>query len=146
MGDWCGEGILESKKKVTFAERKKVKKMSTKELVKSWFQKWETGDFMHLPITENFSHTSPYGTINGKDSYTDLVESNLDKFLGHTFIIHDELYGEDHACVRYTGIKGDFRLEVSEWYYIKNGLIEKIVAYYNIEGEISEERKLKNLK
>ena len=52
------------------------------------------------------------------------------------------LYTDDRACIQYTAIQKDFRLEVTEWHYVKNGLIEKIVAYYNIEGEISEERKL----
>jgi len=31
---------------------------------------------------------------------------------------------------------------MSEWYYVSDGQIDEIVAHYNIEGEISEERKL----
>ena len=116
--------------------------MQSEALVKQWFQYWEKGDFQDLPLTENFSHTSPYGTINGKMTYLDIVEMNRDKFLGHHFEIHDAIYMEDHACVRYSAIKDNFRLDVSEWYYIEDGLIREIVAYYNIEGEISEERKL----
>ena len=81
--------------------------------------------------------------ISGRPQYLDLVRANLDKFLGHRFVIHDELYENDRACVRYTAIKDLFRLEVSEWHYLDQGLIKEIVAYYNIEGEISEERKLK---
>ncbi|NER15041.1 hypothetical protein GWK08_16415 [Leptobacterium flavescens] len=119
--------------------------MELRELVKRWFKAWEEGDFYNLPITENFSHTSPYGTIDGKKAYTDLVAVNRDKFLGHRFELHDEIYDEDRACVRYTAVQGDFKLEVSEWYFPKDGLIEQIVAYYNIEGEISDERKLKDL-
>jgi hypothetical protein len=117
--------------------------MNTQQLIQSWFQKWEEGDIYNLPIAENFKHTSPYGVIEGKQEYLKLVEANLDQFLGHTFQLHDGLYETHRACVRYTAIKGDFRLEVSEWYIIKNGLIEEIVAYYNIPGEIREDRKLK---
>jgi hypothetical protein len=40
--------------------------MNSKTLVEEWFSKWGTGDFTNLPITENFKHTSPFGTINGK--------------------------------------------------------------------------------
>ncbi len=116
--------------------------MSPKQLVKNWFDKWEEGDFLNLPISENFSHTSPYGTINGKEQYIKLIEANRDKFLGHRFEIHDGIYKENLACVRYTAIKENFSLDVSEWHYCKDGLIEKIIAHYNIEGEISEERKL----
>ncbi|MCW8810230.1 MAG: nuclear transport factor 2 family protein [Ignavibacteriaceae bacterium] len=115
--------------------------MELKSLVKKWFDSWEKGDFLNLPISENFRHTSPFGTINGRKQYISLVEENKDKFLGYRFEIHDEIYNKDKACVRYTAIQGDFTLDVSEWYYIRNELIEEIVAYYHI-GEIRDERKL----
>ena len=115
--------------------------MELKDLVKKWFETWENGNFYNLPITDNFTHSSPYGTVSGKALYLSIVKDNQDKFLGHKFTILDELYEEDRACVRYIAIKGDFNLEVSEWYYKdKNGSIKEIIAYYNIEGKISEER------
>ncbi len=116
--------------------------MNTKELVKRWFDKWDEGDFTNLPISDNFKHTSPFGTINGKRAYINLIRENEDKFLGYVFEIHDELYEENRGCVRYTGKQGsDFALDVSEWYYIKDNEIVEIVAYYHI-GDIREERKL----
>jgi hypothetical protein len=115
------------------------------QLVQSWFDKWTTGDFKDLPISNHFKHTSPYGTIDGKEVYEKLIADNVDQFLGHTFEIHDAFYGEENACVRYTAIKENFRLDVSEWYYCSKGKIDHIIAHYNIEGEISEDRKLKNL-
>ena len=119
--------------------------MNLKSLVKTWFNKWDEGDFLNLPISENFKHTSPFGTINGKEEYIKLVEANKDKFLGYRFDIHDEIYDKKKACVRYTAVQGDFKLDVSEWYYAENDAIEKIVAYYHI-GEIREERKLSDPK
>jgi hypothetical protein len=117
--------------------------MELKRLVKQWFAKWEEGDFHHLPVSENFRHTSPFGTIDGKKQYISLVEANKDKFLGYRFEIHDEIYDKNKACVRYTAIQGDFTLDVSEWYFVKNDLIEAIVSYYHI-GEIRDDRKLSN--
>ncbi|MDH7444354.1 nuclear transport factor 2 family protein [Aquimarina sp. 2201CG14-23] len=116
--------------------------MDLKELVEKWFNIWEEGDFLELPISDNFKHTSPYGTIEGKRAYINLVEANKDKFLGHHFEIHDTIYGVDRACVRYTAKQGDFTLDVSEWYFPKDSLIEEIIAYYNIAGDIPDERKL----
>ena len=113
-----------------------------KTLVKRWFDKWTQGDFLNLTISDDFRHTSPYGLIDGKENYINLVDANKKKFLGHKFEILDELYEKDRACVRYTAIKDDFTLEVSEWHYFGNGQIKEIFAYYNIEGEISEGRKL----
>lgn len=115
--------------------------MKVETLVKCWFEKWKEGDFYNLPVTDDFKHTSPFGTIHGKDKYVDLVAGNKDKFLGYVFQLHDTIYFNDKACVRYTAKQDDFSLDVSEWYYIKEDLISEIIAYYHI-GEIREERKL----
>ena len=116
--------------------------MNSENLVKLWFDKWEQGDYLDLPIAENFKHTSPFGIIKGKRAYLGLVRVNEDKFLGQKFELHDGIYKRDRACVRYTARQGqNFSLDVSEWYYMKNNLIEEIVAYYHI-GEIRDERKL----
>lgn len=118
-----------------------LKVEAVKNLVNQWFEKWRAGDFYNLPISENFKHTSPFGTIDGKEAYVKLVEADKDKFLGYRFEIRDEIYEENKACVRYTATQGDFKLDVSEWYYIKDNLIEEIIAYYHI-GEIRDDRKL----
>ena len=98
---------------------------------------------MNLPVTDDFRHFSPYGTIEGKAFYLDIVQANKEKFLGHSFKIHDVIYRKQKACMRYTAVQGDFRLEIGEWHYFNGGdLIKKIVAYSNIPGETSEERKL----
>jgi hypothetical protein len=56
--------------------------------------------------------------------------------------IKDSIYLADKACVRYTAKQGkEFSMDLSEWYYVKNGLISKIIAYYHI-GDIREERKI----
>ncbi len=118
--------------------------MDIKKLVQVWFKKWEEGNFLQLPISENFTHTSPYGIIKGKESYINLVDANKDNFLGYRFDIHDEIYEKNKACVRYTAIQGDFKLDVSEWYFMKNKSLDQIISYYNIEGEVSDDRKLSN--
>ena len=54
------------------------------------------------------------------------------------------MYEHDMACVRYTAKQNpDFSLDVSEWYYVKDNLIEKVIAYYHI-GEIKGERVIEN--
>ncbi len=115
--------------------------MTTEQIVKDWFTKWAAGDFLELPLTADFEHTSPFGTIAGKEQYLATVEANRDKFLGYTFTIHDALYAADKACIRYTAKQGEFSLDVSEWHYLENGLIREIVAYYHI-GDIREDHEL----
>ncbi|MDX1446664.1 nuclear transport factor 2 family protein [Lishizhenia sp.] len=118
--------------------------MNIEQLVQGWFDKWEKGDYLNLPISENFKHTSPFGSIQGKQAYLDLVKENEEKFCNQTFEIQDSIYVKNKACVRYIAKQGEgFSLEVSEWYYVKDGLIKEIVSYYHI-GEIREERQIEN--
>ena len=70
-------------------------------------------------------------------------QSKQRQVLRPSFKIHDEIFENDRACIRYTAIQGNFNLDVSEWYYFNNDLIETIVAYNHI-GEIRGERKLAN--
>lgn len=115
-----------------------------KKLVYRWFEAWNTGNLEKLPISDTFSHTSPFGTIEGKKAYLELVDANKAKFLGYEFKILDAIYETDKACVRYRATQGsDFSLDVSEWYYKKGELISKVIAYYHI-GEIRDERTLKS--
>ncbi len=97
------------------------------------------GRFFELPISNNFKHTSLYRIIDGKKNYIDSVQLNKDKFLGHRFVIHDEIYESKKARIRYATIHEDFKPEVSEWHYAKDGLIKETVVHYNMEEEISEE-------
>lgn len=119
--------------------------MDIRELVRAWFKAWDEGNYEGIPVTDNFIHTSPYGTIDGKKLYLALVKANKEKFLGNRIEIHDELYAGDRACVRYTITNSAFTMEVSEWLYAGKGLIKEIISYYNIEGDISDDRQLAGL-
>ena len=107
--------------------------MNTQQIVEQWFEIWEKGNFEQLPISEAFIHQSPYGIISGKEAYLNLVRENREQFLNHVFNIQDVIVNEAVAAVRYVAIQGDFELEVSEWHFVQDGLIYKVVAYYNIE-------------
>lgn len=91
--------------------------MESRAISKLWFEKWEIGDFYNIPVTDDFVHSSPYGTIRGKSAYMNIIQANRDKFLGHRFEIYVELYKNNKACIRYAAIKDNFRLEVTEWHY-----------------------------
>ena len=116
--------------------------MSIEDLVDKWFECWDTGSYREIPVASGFAHTSPYGTISGRDEYLAVVAENEEKFLGTRIEIHDRIFEDTRAAVRYTVSKDDFSMEVSEWIYAEGGEISKIISYYNIPGEIREDRKL----
>lgn len=106
--------------------------MELRDLVHAWFEKWEEGSYREIPVTDDFTHTSPFGTVSGKDRYLRLVAANEDQFLGHRFELHDEVYDRGKACVRYTSRSGDFSLDVSEWFFGDENGIAQIVSYYHL--------------
>jgi len=116
--------------------------MNSNGLVKEWIDKWESGDYLNLPLAKEFTHTSPYGVIEGREAYLDLVRQNEDKFLPVRFEIHESLYGDGVAAVRCTVHQAEgFSLDASEWYYFKNGLILNVISYYHM-GDIREDKRL----
>ena len=118
--------------------------METQRLINQWFGLCQSGDYNSLPLAPNFSHTSPFGTIRGKDAYLKVISANEDKFLGYSFEILDSMHQGSTACVRYLAKQGEnFQLHISEWFYTTEVAIEKIVSYYHI-GEIREERRIEN--
>ena len=118
--------------------------MDLQKLVKFWFTKWEEGDFENIPIEDNFIHISPYGKIDSKTAYLNMVRSNKEAFLGGKFEIHDEIYDENVASVTYTIRKGEFSMEVSEWFFKGKDNIQLIKSYYNVNENISYEKNFSN--
>ncbi len=95
-----------------------------------------------MPLAEDFVHQSPYGTISGKEAYLDLVREHREAFLGYTFQIHDLLTEKNTGCCRYSAIKAEKTMEVSEWHYMAGGKISKVVAYYDLPEKSREEQGL----
>ena len=106
-------------------------------LIHAWFEGWATGEYRSLPLAEGFTHTSPFGVVEGRDAYLALVEANEAAFLGFTFEIHDELYGNGVAAVRYTARKGRITLDAGEFFRGDDSGITAIVSYYDTGGGAS---------
>ena len=116
--------------------------MNPKALSDAWFDAWNSGNYKAIPVSDDFRHTSPYGTIEGRRTYLEIVESNKDKFLGNEIQIHDQVVEGNRCVVRYTIKNPAYEMEVTEWMYCRGNQIREIISYYNIEGEISESREL----
>lgn len=106
-----------------------------REVVERWFRSWEEGNYREIPVSDGFRHTSPFGTTVGKTNYLEIVEANASQFLGFHFEIHEAIYEEGRACVRYTARKGEFSLDVSEWFYGDGEQIDEILSYYHLGEE-----------
>lgn len=103
-------------------------------VVQRWIDCWETGDIAALPITDDFTHTSPFGTIESKKRYMEIVEKNREDFLGNTLTIIKHIQEDDNVCIQFEQNNANTGLEmtVCEWYRLKGDLIQEIRSFYNI--------------
>ena len=103
-------------------------------VVKKWFDCWNTGTVDALPITDNFIHTSPFGTISSKAAYMAIVLKNKEAFLGNTLRVLKQIEDGNQVCVQFEQKNKHSGLEmtVCEWYDIEEDMIKQIRSFYNI--------------
>lgn len=103
-------------------------------IVAKWFACWESGKLEELPIAEDFSHTSPFGTISPKSKYMDIVNKNKKDFLGNTLTVTRQIQDGDNVCVQFEQKNNNTGLEMTvwEWYVIEGDKIKEIRSFYNI--------------
>lgn len=103
--------------------------------VAQWFACWNSGNVDELPITDDFRHTSPFGTIETKARYLDIVNKNRKSFLGNKLTVLTQIVDGNVACVQFLQTRDDdpaFEMKVSEWYFLEGDRIREIESFYNI--------------
>lgn len=103
-------------------------------IVEQWFECWRSGDTDNLPIADDFTHTSPFGTIEGKERYLEIVAKNKQDFLGNTLTVIKQINEGDNVCVQFEQSNKNTGLEmtVCEWYELEGNIIKSIRSFYNI--------------
>ena len=92
--------------------------------VEHWFSCWNTGTIDELPLTDNFRHTSPFGTIEPKARYMEIVRKNAASFLGNKLTLLKYLVDGDCVCAQFKQTREDdpdFEMIVCEWYFLEGG-------------------------
>ena len=109
--------------------------------VARWFACWNSGAIDDLPITDDFRHTSPFGTIETKARYLEIVNKNRDSFLGNRLEVLRQIVEGDNVCVQFRQTREDnpdFDMTVCEWYVLDGDGIKAIESFYNIGDAVIE--------
>lgn len=103
-------------------------------VVRKWLSCWETGNIDALPIEDSFRHTSPFGTIETKQRYLEIVGKNKADFLGNTLTVIKQIVEGNQVCVQFEQKNANTGLEmtVCEWYTLAGGRITEIRSFYNV--------------
>lgn len=103
--------------------------------VAKWFACWNSGVIDDLPITDDFRHTSPFGTIDTKTRYLEIVNKNRESFLGNKLAVLKKIVDGNNVCVQFLQTREDdpeFEMTVCEWYVLDGDRIKTIESFYNI--------------
>lgn len=103
--------------------------------VAQWFDCWNSGNIDDLPLTEDFRHTSPFGVIETRRRYLEIVGKNTEAFLGNKLTLIRQMVAGDNVCVQFRQTRADdpdFEMVVCEWYVLEGERIREIESFYNI--------------
>jgi len=100
----------------------------SREVVDAWFDAFRERDLSKLKLAEEFVHTSPYGEINGRRAYLDLVAENAEAFFSPKIEMLDIIGVADKYAARYL-VNGR---PDCDCIYVQHGMITKIFSYYHV--------------
>ena len=95
--------------------------------VDAWFGAFAARDIEAAPLADDFTHTSPFGVIEGRQAYLEMVSANPDGFYGAEIEIVDTLASGEVSVVRYL-VNGS---PATDWIYSRNGEITAIHSHYH---------------
>ena len=107
--------------------------------VAQWFACWNSGVIDNLPLTDDFRHTSPFGTIETKARYLEIVNKNRESFLGNRLTVLKQIVDGNNVCVQFRQTRKadpEFEMIVCEWYVIDGVGIREIESFYNIGNAV----------
>ena len=98
-------------------------------LAVAWLDVFHNQDISQLEriLADDFVHTSPFGEIQGKQTYLDVVRQNAEAFFSKKIEIRDVIEDDAKSAIRY--VVGE--MEACDCVYIRNDQISKICAYYH---------------
>lgn len=102
------------------------------ELAVKWIEAWRTMDIAWLRerLAPHFVHTSPFGRLEGRDSYLATVEPLARKSVAELTV--REVIGSDTwAAVWFENRTPNGVVQTCDWVRVENNLITEIRSFYD---------------
>lgn len=103
---------------------------SGRELALGWINGWIHNNPGGIPLSEGFTHTSPYGTIKGKVPYLETVKALSDTNVVSLKIV-DCVGDEETAAVWFEMETAGGTIQVCDWVKSSNGVIVAVQSFYD---------------
>jgi hypothetical protein len=102
----------------------------SRSLADIWFDPFREKDVAKLEaaLADDFTHTSPFGAIDGKAAYVDLVRRNEKMFFANPIEVVDVIDLGDRCAVRY--VVG--AMAACDCIYGADGKVSRVFSYYHV--------------
>ena len=103
---------------------------TAKRLARQWIEIWGSGDPLALPLANDFVHVSPFGRLEGRDNYLDVVRPMAKENVAALEV--QEVIGEgDTACVAFTMETPNGPVPCCDWVVVEGDRIRSVHSYYD---------------
>lgn len=102
------------------------------ELARGWIEAWIRMDmeWLHEKLASDFVHVSPFGRLEGRESYLATVEPMARKSVMELTIL-DVIASGNQAAVRFENRTPRGVVETCDWVRVREGSIEEIRSFYD---------------
>lgn len=107
-----------------------MKRGEVDRLTRQWILVWNDGDPESLPLAEDFTHTSPYGRIEGRERYLAWVLPMAQENVAE-LTIEDVMVSGNESVVRYQNrLASGATMRACDWLTFYDGELTEVRAYY----------------
>ncbi len=103
---------------------------SAETLARVWIESWNEGDPDRIPLAADFVHTSPFGRVEGRDTYLEWVKPLAAQNVTQLKILRT-LSSSDQAVIHFQMRTPNGLVEVCDWVVVENGQITQIHSFYD---------------
>ncbi len=99
-------------------------------LARAWIDGWNAGKPEEIPLAREFTHSSPFGTVKGREKYLDWVKPMAAENVT-TLKIVKTLGGDGNAAIWFEMITPNGTVQCVDWVETSNGEIVSINSFYD---------------
>ena len=108
-------------------------KNDAERLARAWIEGWDAGKPDDIPLAPDFTHTSPFGAVKGREKYLEWVKPLAAKNVTSLKIVKT-LSTADEAAIWFEMITPNGLVPCCDWVQTHNGRIVAVTSFYDATG------------
>ena len=107
-----------------------MSKTDSQQLARTWIECWAEGRPEDIPLAEGFVHVSPFGRLEGRSHYLEVVKPMAEQSVTSLRILRT-LGQPGEAVVLYDMDTAGRTIPACDWVFVRDGKIVEIRSFYD---------------